>query len=68
MKRTHLISLILCLVMAAMAVSCGPQSKPEELTQLEELRKSDEAAAINGNAPDAYKRCTDLTNKAIDSW
>ena len=68
MKRKHIISLILCLVLASLAVACGPQNKPEELTQLEELRNSEEAAVINGGAPDAYKKCTDLTNKAIDSW
>ena len=53
---------------AATAMGCGPQEKPAELVQLEQLRNSDESAAINVAAPEAYKACTDLTEKAIDAW
>lgn len=54
--------------MAVAAMGCGPQEKPAELTQLEQLRNSDESAAINVAAPEAYKACTDLTEKAISAW
>lgn len=48
--------------------ACGPQDKPAELVQLEELRASEESADINGAAPEAYKACTDLTNQAVNAW
>ncbi len=66
MPRT--IKLALALAIASFAVGCGPQPKPEELTQLEEQRASEDTAAINVAAPEAYKRCTDLTEKAISAW
>ena len=66
MKR--LVSTIFSITLSAMAMGCGPQEKPAELTQLEELRGSEESAAINTVAPEAYKTCTDLTNRAIDAW
>ena len=56
------------LIVSAMLAGCGPQAKPEALTQLEELRQSEESATINEAAPDAYKKCTDLTNIAVDAW
>ena len=56
------------IMLSAALAACGPQAKPEALTQLEELRQSEESAAINTAAPEAYSRCTDLTNKAIDAW
>jgi outer membrane protein OmpA-like peptidoglycan-associated protein len=60
-------------VLSALAVSmmlagCGPQEKPEALTQLETLRQSEESAKYNSDAPEAYQKCTDLTNKAVDAW
>ena len=54
--------------LAFMATGCGPQPKPEELLQLEELRASEESAQINQIAPEAYRKCTDLTDKAISAW
>lgn len=55
-------------LMASMLVGCGPQPKPEELLQLEELRASEESAQIHQVAPEAYRRCTDLTEKAVSAW
>lgn len=66
MKR--LIHILFCCAIVLTAAGCGPQEKPAELTQLEELRSSEESAAINGAAPEAYKACTALTDKAIDAW
>lgn len=66
MKR--IVSIAFCSCMAAMSMGCGPQEKPAELVQLEELRNSDESAGINVAAPEAYKACTELTDKAIDAW
>ena len=48
--------------------ACGPQEKPAELVQLEEMRRAPESAEINGLAPDEYRKCTDLTNKAVAAW
>ena len=55
-------------LMALMVSGCGPQPKPEELLQLEELRASEESAQINQIAPEAYRRCTELTDKAVSAW
>lgn len=69
MKRSPVVLFIFCCTAAlSMLTGCGPQEKPAELIQLEDLRKSDESAGINSTAPEAYKACTDLTNKAIDAW
>ncbi|MBQ9817016.1 MAG: OmpA family protein [Proteobacteria bacterium] len=69
MKRNPIYHLVLCSALAALSMTaCGPQEKPAELVQLETLRSSEESAQINGAAPDAYKVCTDLTNKAISAW
>ena len=69
MKRTPVVLFVFC-VMACLTslTGCGPQEKPAELIQLEELRNSDESASINSTAPEAFKVCTDLTNKAVDAW
>ena len=66
MKR--IMTMMFLSFVAATAMGCGPQEKPAELVQLEQLRNSDESAAINVAAPEAYKACTDLTEKAIDAW
>ncbi len=69
MKRNHLFQFVFCAAIASVCFTgCGPQEKPAELVQLEALRSSEESASINGAAPEAYKECTDLTNKAIDAW
>ena len=69
MKPSSLYRILFCSSLALLSLSaCGPQEKPTELVQLEELRKAEESAAINGSAPEAYRECTDLTNKAIDAW
>ena len=56
------------LAVSAMLSGCGPQEKPDTLVQLETLRQSEESAKINSDAPEAYKKCTDLTNKSVDLW
>lgn len=56
------------LMSCGLFLGCGPQPKPETLTQLEALRQSSESATINTAAPEAYSRCTELTNKAVDAW
>lgn len=69
MKHNHLFKFLFCSALAAAALTgCGPQEKPAELTQLEDLRNSEESAQINGAAPEAYKACTDLTEKAVNAW
>lgn len=69
MKHSSFYHVLFCSALALISLSaCGPQEKPAELVQLEELRNSEESAHINGAAPEAYKTCTDLTNKAIDAW
>ena len=69
MKHNRIFQMALCSVAAlGILAGCGPQNKPAELTQLEELRNSEEAAQINTQAPDAYKVCTDLTNKSLSAW
>lgn len=69
MKRTSVVLFVFCCAVSVFALTgCGPQEKPAELIQLEELRNSDESAGINSTAPEAYKACTDLTNKAVDAW
>lgn len=68
-KHNRIFQMVLCCVAAAgFLAGCGPQNKPAELLQLEEMRNSEEAAKINAQAPDAYKVCTDLTNKSLSSW
>lgn len=57
-----------CIFCASFAMGCGPQEKPAELVELEEMRNSEESADINGAAPEAYKACTDLTNRALSAW
>lgn len=59
---------LICSASFAGFTACGPQEKPAELVQLEELRASEESADINGAAPEAYKACTDLTNQAVSAW
>jgi len=59
---------MVCSSLALWAMGCGPQPKPEELTQLEDLRISEESAAINQAAPEAYKICTNLTQRSIEAW
>ncbi len=59
---------VLCALTGCFAMGCGPQQKPEELIQLEELRASSDTAEINMVSPEAYKRCTELTDKAVNAW
>ena len=69
MKKTSIgLGLVCGLSLAACLAGCGPQEKPAALTQLEELRQSEETAKINSAAPEAYKKCTDLTNQAVNAW
>lgn len=69
MKQSPVVLFVFCCATALIAMTgCGPQEKPAELIQLEELRNSEESASINGAAPNAFKACTDLTNKSIDAW
>ena len=67
-QNRFFMALACCTAAVGFLAGCGPQAKPAELTQLEELRNSEEAAQINAQAPDAYKVCTDLTNKSLSSW
>lgn len=66
--KNRIVKFAVMCALAGLAVGCGPQQKPEELTQLEEMRMSEESANINFAAPDAYRRCTELTDKAVDAW
>lgn len=66
MKRMTTVMFLSCMAFAA--AGCGPQEKPAELAQLEQLRNSDESAEINVSAPEAYKVCTELTEKAVNAW
>ena len=68
MHRRFVFGLVGGMSFLACLAGCGPQEKPAALTQLEELRQSEDSAAINAAAPEAYKKCTDLTNKAVDAW
>ena len=53
---------------ASLFAGCATPEKPAELVQLESFRNTEEAAQINDAAPEAYKVCTELTNKSIDAW
>ncbi|MCL2326606.1 MAG: OmpA family protein [Proteobacteria bacterium] len=68
MKNIHIGRLIICSSLALWAMGCGPQPKPEELTQLEALRMSEESAAINQAAPEAFRISTTLTQRSVEAW
>lgn len=68
MKHAKVLGIVSAICLSFLVNACGPQPKPEELLQLELLRNSEESAEINQLAPDAYKQCTALTQKAIGAW
>lgn len=68
MKKQMIKIAVFCALSGFAVMGCGPQQKPEELLQLEELRAGSDTAEINAVSPEAYKRCTELTDKAVDAW
>lgn len=67
MRRGNFVAVAISLSLLILN-GCGPQEKPESLVKLEQMRNDEASAEINGLAPEAYKKCTDLTNQALDSW